>query len=175
MSLATRLKTTRKKHGLSQSELAKQVDVSQPTIANWERGGHIPRPDALARIASALRTDPAWLVSGEMPAQSNPAHQHLAKPVHHVPVYEWPVDSLDPTATQPVSYQAVAADFSDMFALQAHPSAGFEDGATLIFSQSVMTTPGRFLVREGSSFILSDQPSLNDDVFARLIYSVVPH
>ncbi|GLQ19169.1 helix-turn-helix domain-containing protein [Algimonas porphyrae] len=175
MTLATRLKSTRKKYGLSQSELAKQVDVSQPTIANWERGGHIPRPDALSRIARALGTEPAWLLSGEMPAQSNPAHQHLAKPIHHIPVYEWPIDTTDPVTTQPVRYMSVAADVSNMFALDANEACGFPEGAILIFSKTDRTMPGQFLIYGKQCPELVEASSLRDNVFARLVYSVVPH
>jgi len=175
MTLAHRLKTTRKKHGLSQSELALKVEVSQPTIANWERGGHIPRPDALSRIAKALSTDEAWLLSGEMPAKSNPAHQHLAKPIYHIPIYEWPHGSEDPTESQPVRYMAVADDVSDLFALDAHPSTGFVDGTDLIFAKQARRCPGQFLVKTDSGFKLEQLTSLHDNVFARLIYSIVPH
>lgn len=175
MSLAHRLKTTRKKYGLSQTELAQKVEVSQPTIANWERGGHIPRPDALARIADVLETDPAWLVSGEMPARNNPAHQHLAKPIHHIPVYDWPLGEKDPTDTQPVRYIAVATGDTDIFALDAHSSSGFIDGSTLIFSRSNATIPGRFLVKTEEGYNFIDETSLSDNIFARLVYSIVPH
>ncbi|MEM7728447.1 MAG: helix-turn-helix transcriptional regulator [Pseudomonadota bacterium] len=175
MSLAKRLKDARKKLGLSQSALAVRVDVSQPTIANWERGGHTPRPDALSRIADALDTDATWLVSGEMPAWKNPAHQHLAKPIHHIPVYDWPVGAADPTTSQPRRYMAIAADVTELFALLGGEVSGDTDGTVLIFSRSDKTVPGRFLTHDGSGFALSERRLLDDDVFARLVYSVVPH
>lgn len=175
MSLALRLKTTRKKLGLSQAELARQVNVSQPTIANWERGGHIPRQDALGRIASALGTDPAWLVSGEMPADINPAHMHLAKPIHHIPVYEWPLELTDPTTEQPSRYMAVAADVTGMFGLDADGSTPFPQGSILVFSRSDKRAPGQFLTRGHTRYDLVERDSVVDDVFARLVYSVVPH
>lgn len=175
MSLAIRLKTTRKKHGLSQSELAKLVDVSQPTIANWERGGHIPRPDALSRIADALSIDTTWLLSGEMPARRDPVHQYLAKSINHIAVYEWPLGTTDPTETQPTRYVAMAADVTHLFALEAHFSSDFPEGTTLIFSRSDETAPGQFLVKTAQGFDFKKETSLVDNVFARLIYSVVPH
>lgn len=175
MSLAIRLKTSRKKLGLSQVELAKQVSVSQPTIANWERGGHIPRPDALARIANVLGTDSAWLLSGEHPASSNPAHHHLAKPIHHIPVYEWPTHESGPTDTQPNHYMAIAADITGMFGLYAAPSTGFPEGTILIFSKSDQSLPGRFLVKEVNQFSILERKSVVENVFGRLIYSIVPH
>lgn len=175
MSLALRLKTTRKKHGLSQSELAKLVEVSQPTIANWERGGHIPRPDALSRIADVLNIDTTWLLSGEMPARHDPANQYLAKPIQHVAVYDWPLNTENPTETQPTRYIPFATESSDLFALEAHISTGFPDGATLIFSRSDMTIPGRFLIKMSQGFDLTEETSLINNVFARLIYAIVPH
>lgn len=175
MSLALRLKTTRKKHGLSQSELAKLVEVSQPTIANWERGGHIPRPDALSRIADVLKIDTTWLLSGEMPARHDPANQYLAQPIQHVPVYDWPLNIESPTETQPTRYIPMSTDSPHLFALEAHISTGFQDGTTLIFSRSDMTIPGRFLVKMSQGFELTEETSLVKNVSARLIYAVVPH
>ena len=175
MSLAYRLKSSRKKLGLSQTELARQVNVSQPTIANWERGGHIPRQDALSRIADALGTDPAWLLSGELPASSNPAHHHLAKPIHHIPVYEWPSETSDPTEGQPHRYMAIAADSSGMFGLDADPSTGLSDGTILVFSKNARKIPGQFLIRNYQGFTLEERHSLTENIFGRLIYTIVPH
>jgi transcriptional regulator with XRE-family HTH domain len=175
MSLSERLKETRKKLGLSQVELARLVDVSQPTIANWERGGHTPRPDALQRIASALQSDPIWLLSGEMPAWKNPAHMHLAKPIQHIPVYGWPLDATDPTLSQPKRYITVADDVTDIFGLHAHVDTGFPHGSILIFSSSARSCPGRFLCQTDNGYELRDYTLPVDDIFARLVYSVVPH
>lgn len=175
MSLALRLKTTRKKHGLSQSELAVLVEVSQPTIANWERGGHIPRPDALSRIANALSIDTTWLLSGEMPARRDPINQYLSKPIHHIPVYEWPLETTDPTEAPPTRFITMAADATQLFALEAPFSSVFPEGTTLVFSRSETTTPGRFLRKTEQGFELSEETSRIDNVFARLVYSLAPH
>ncbi|MEL6688662.1 MAG: helix-turn-helix transcriptional regulator [Pseudomonadota bacterium] len=175
MDLARRLKDRRKKMGLSQAELAHKIDVSQPTIANWERGGHTPRQDALQRIAAALDTDPSWLLSGELPAWKNPAHMHLAKPIHHIPVYEWPIGTTNPIGSQPYRYIAIAADVTDVFALSANETTGFPNGTVLIFSKTKADMPGQFLCRTADGFSLEKCTSFRDNVFARLVYSVVPH
>lgn len=177
MSLAVRLKTTRKKLGLSQSALAEAAGVSQPTVANWERGGHFPRPDALRRMADALGTDPAWLMSGELPAALNPAHQHLAKPIHQIPVYEWPADGRDPTQAQATRYVTAAMDADGVFALAATGETGFPPGTVLVFSRTDTRPQGRFLHARDTRYALSavSERSAVDDVFARLIYSLVPH
>ncbi len=175
MTLAKRLKGLRKEQGLSQTELARKVDVSQPTIANWERGGHTPRPVALARIADALGTDATWLLSGELPAGRNPAHQHLAKPIHHIPVFDWPNGQDDPLASQPKRYITVAMDADGLFALFATTESGHPDGSVLIFSRTERALPGKFLCTGPTGYTVADRTSLRDDIFARLVYSVVPH
>lgn len=175
MSLSARLKTTRKKRGLSQTALANLVQVSQPTVANWERGDHIPRQDALKRIATALGTDPAWLLSGELPADQNPAHQHLAKPLHHIPVYEWPQNAASPIAGQPARYITIAMDATGVFALDANVASGFPDGTVLLFHRFDDRPAGQFLILEDGTFKLKTSKDLLDNVFARLIYSIVPH
>lgn len=175
MSLAHRLKATRKKNGLSQSELANLVDVSQPTIANWERGGHIPRPDALSRIADVLKIDTTWLLSGEMPARHDPANQYLARPIQHVPVYNWPLKTESPTETQAVRYMPMSTDSDPLFALEAHVASEFPHGTILVFSRSDLSTPGRFLLKTSQGFELTEETSLINNVAARLIYAIVPY
>ena len=174
MSLAERLKTTRKKLGLSQSALAKSAGVTQPTVANWERGGHAPRPDALRRIATALNADPSWLLTGELPAPLNPAHLHLAKPIHHIPVYEWP-QSESLLDAQPAAYLSVAADAEGLFALRASGQKAFPAGTILIFRRGHLQDPGTFLVKSDETYTLTESPASLDDVFARLVYSVMRH
>ncbi len=174
MDLAERLKIKRKKLGLSQTALAEAVGVSQPTIANWESGGHTPRRAALSRIAKALDTDPSWLLSGELPARLNPAHRHLAKPIHHIPVYDWPEGGADPASGQPARYTTTSERVGDAFALNAIPSLGFPPGTVLVFDRASEELPGRFLVQQPGGLSLEVRHSL-DDVLARLIYSVVPH
>lgn len=39
---------------LTQSELAKRLNVSQQTVSNWERAEFNPRPSMLGRLAEAL-------------------------------------------------------------------------------------------------------------------------
>lgn len=50
------LKNYRKNNGLSQSDLASQLDVSQMTISYWERG-RPPSLASLARIAEETLTN----------------------------------------------------------------------------------------------------------------------
>ncbi len=40
--------------GLSQTELARRLGVSQPTVARWESGEHVPEIGTLVRLAETL-------------------------------------------------------------------------------------------------------------------------
>ena len=53
MSLATNLSTLRKKHGLTQMELAEKLSVSRQAISRWEVGAAVPSTDNL-KILSHL-------------------------------------------------------------------------------------------------------------------------
>ena len=53
-SLAETVKTLRKKHGLSQSELADIAGVSLPSVSRLERGKETIRLDVLAKILDCL-------------------------------------------------------------------------------------------------------------------------
>jgi len=47
------IRQARSRAGLSQSELAARVGTTQPVVSRWERGGELPRIDALARVLQA--------------------------------------------------------------------------------------------------------------------------
>lgn len=50
----TPIKTARLKAGYSQIELARLVEVSLPTITQWERGVMHPRPENRRRLEDVL-------------------------------------------------------------------------------------------------------------------------
>lgn len=68
-TLAYRLKTERKAHGLSQAALAKKAQISQQAIALMERGD-IEKPRHVVEIAKALKVNPEWLKTGKGPKES---------------------------------------------------------------------------------------------------------
>ncbi len=53
-SAGARIKAARLLKGLSQTELAERLGVSQPAVAHWESGAHAPRYALLPRIAAML-------------------------------------------------------------------------------------------------------------------------
>jgi len=63
--LAENISKARSIKGLSQTELAKSVDVSAQTISQYEKGKRSPDIDKLYLIADALDTSVAELIMGE--------------------------------------------------------------------------------------------------------------
>ena len=88
-SIGDRIRQARKSRGLSQSDLAQRVGVSQPAIANWESGIHDPRRLTLAKLAEALEAPLDWLAAGDRSTTESDKHAaaaYIRRPVRHVPV-----------------------------------------------------------------------------------------
>lgn len=64
MSFGEQLKCRRKELGLSRSELAKQLGVSQSAVGNYETGVSAPKEEILLRIFDALHVEPNYLYRG---------------------------------------------------------------------------------------------------------------
>lgn len=183
-TLADRLKARRKELGLSQNALASSCGVSQPTIANWERGGHVPRQAALASIAIGLDVDPIWLLSGEMPADKNPAHRHLSKPIKNIPIFGWPTHVDELKTAQAQDYVTMSVSGGEMLAMTAPPDSEFPLGTILVFDKAAMRESGRYLVQSGEFakiidlvFAANDAEAILDShrPVGRLILSLQPH
>lgn len=56
------IKKLRDKWGITQSELAKMLDVSIPTISYWERNEKQPRMDKAQKLAEIFETNTAYLL-----------------------------------------------------------------------------------------------------------------
>ena len=54
LELAQRLRDLREEHGLTQAELAKRAQTTQPVIARMESGRVVPRLDLLKKVAVAM-------------------------------------------------------------------------------------------------------------------------
>ena len=63
-SPATRLRKMLKENGLTAADLARKLDVSQPTVHAWVTGLHGMRWTNARRVAKALAVTPAWLMFG---------------------------------------------------------------------------------------------------------------
>ena len=60
--ITVNIRRFRKKMGLSQSELAQQLNVTRQTVASWENGKTYPDLDMVVRLSEALETDPNHLL-----------------------------------------------------------------------------------------------------------------
>jgi transcriptional regulator with XRE-family HTH domain len=66
MGVGQRIKALRLAMGLEQGQLAKQARIKQSTLSDLERGdSKNPRGDTLVQIASVLKVDHDWLMTGE--------------------------------------------------------------------------------------------------------------
>jgi transcriptional regulator with XRE-family HTH domain len=68
--------------GLSQSDVARAIDVTPPCIANWRRGKTRPSMGNLVKLATFLRASRAFLERGEDTSQN---HQRLARKKYRLP------------------------------------------------------------------------------------------
>jgi transcriptional regulator with XRE-family HTH domain len=59
----SKLRALRQARGLTQAELAHRAHVRERQIIRWENEQHMPRADAVARLARALKTPVASLFS----------------------------------------------------------------------------------------------------------------
>ena len=66
----SRLRTLREAVGLSQRELARQIDERQSNVSFWERTGALPRSDKLAAIAKALGVTVEELLGEDKPRRT---------------------------------------------------------------------------------------------------------
>lgn len=65
------IKTLREKQGLTQVQLAEQLNVSDKAVSKWETGAGYPDITLLEPIASALRTSVAELLAGAAVENAN--------------------------------------------------------------------------------------------------------
>ncbi len=176
-SLHQRIKSRRRDCSLSQEQLAKACSVGQSTVANWERGGHIPRQATLRRIAKALNIEEVWLVSGEHSANHGPVNHYLNTPIRHIPVYEWPKNAQEFFEARPQSYITMAVEPDNVFALLS-PKSGteFKDGTILTFTRNYSPEDsGIFLCIDENTATLLKAITGKGDFKARLIFSHTPH
>lgn len=66
MKIGDRIKTSRKRKGMRQSDLADKAGVSRVTIGFYERNETVPSADIAGRIAAALGVDANYLLYGDI-------------------------------------------------------------------------------------------------------------
>jgi transcriptional regulator with XRE-family HTH domain len=63
--LGERLRQAREARGLTRGEVAEQLDISERTLARWERGDFEPSLSTLSRLAELYDVPQARLIVGE--------------------------------------------------------------------------------------------------------------
>lgn len=72
LSLGLRLKIARNAVGMTQTDLAKILGITRPTISEWEAGLKTPRRINILAWAHATGSDARWLDPTYTPWDSNP-------------------------------------------------------------------------------------------------------
>ncbi len=178
-TLHSRIKAHRKKLGLSQTDLALRCGVSQPTVANWERGGHIPRRAALMKIADSLNVDAMWLLSGELPANQIPSFSYLNCPIRHIPIFNWVDNEHSLMKADPIRYMSLSIQEEDVFAITMPEDHPYDGDTVLVFEkQSQIAANSYMLVSQDGQMAIKNAEDLNHSqstAIARLIYTIKAH
>lgn len=69
----------RKKRGLTQKQLAEQLNVTDKTISKWETGYRLPDASILMELSSALKVDINELLAGEEILPKELSHEEYVK------------------------------------------------------------------------------------------------
>ena len=67
MNIGERITTLRKEKNISQSELAKRMDVSRQAVSKWEQGTSTPDTERLIQLAEIFNTEVEYLATGVHP------------------------------------------------------------------------------------------------------------
>ena len=67
MNIGERIMALRKEKNISQSELAKRLNVSRQAVSKWEQGTSTPDTERLIQLAEILDTEVEYLATGVHP------------------------------------------------------------------------------------------------------------
>ncbi len=70
MTIGERITMLRKEKDISQTELAKRLDVSRQAVSKWEQGQSSPDTAKLIQLAEILGTEVEFLATGNKPEPS---------------------------------------------------------------------------------------------------------
>lgn len=69
MTCSDRIRDLRRKHGLSQEELAQQIGISRQAISKWESGQSMPDLDKIILISDYFDVTTDYLLKGILPTE----------------------------------------------------------------------------------------------------------
>jgi transcriptional regulator with XRE-family HTH domain len=70
-TIGDRIRKARMRRNLTQPQLAELIGVSKGTISMWETGVTTPKGANLLNVAACLKLRPGYVMSGDMPVESN--------------------------------------------------------------------------------------------------------
>ena len=79
MTIAFRIQLARENIGLTEADLARQLNTHSDYVLFWERGDTEIPANMIIPLSNALKCDPLWLLTGEITPQAssdNVAQQH---------------------------------------------------------------------------------------------------
>ncbi len=79
LELGKRIRTARRKKGMSQAELADKVGISVPYVSDVENGKKTIGVDIFMRIAEALQVSTDWLLRVDIPQNRHVNHSDAAE------------------------------------------------------------------------------------------------
>ena len=80
-----RIKRARQERGWSQTELARRMPVTQPSVADWESGRKTPSMKNMVRLAKLFDVGFEWLSTGRGEMRPPPSGLSVSEPA---PAYE---------------------------------------------------------------------------------------
>ena len=78
-SLGNRIRTVRKRQGMSAAELGEKLGMSGSLVGRYERDEENPKPSTIQRFADALGVDAHWLETGIYDESLSPEEQQLLR------------------------------------------------------------------------------------------------
>lgn len=151
-TFSNRLKSARKSTGITQADLAKQVGVSQATIANIENGRNKASTEVLS-LAKILCVSPDWLATGK--GSRELANTSSAPPLSTVPLISWVAAGFwaDVIDNNPAGQgEAISTSYQarrHTFALRVQGDSmepRFPEGCIIIVEPDEQAAPGKFVV-----------------------------
>lgn len=79
LSLGEKIKSLRKRNGMTQKELAKAIPTSFSTFRRWEKENHVPDIKEVARLAEILNTSISYLIGTENNSRSKDINEQKEK------------------------------------------------------------------------------------------------
>src|SRR5436190_2234736 len=95
MSWKTRIKSRMKELGLTQEELANKMGLTRGAVTHYLAGRRVPPLKQFQKLASILKTDPAWLQFGtnaknvSAPTKTVEKHEKISSKHFPIPVLSW--------------------------------------------------------------------------------------